>query len=239
MIVTALKVLATLLWFLAWVLLLGIRAALGLVHKWMEHLFFPTVVASTVTLERTSILVLANEVSSLPLFADLIRIVVEELGLAAEVLPVMRINALGLVVLLIVWTPLRLEEVHVEVHVTGHLVDQRRLNIYVRVREGTVLSVLALLLAFCTELCFVAFNVVQTLHFVVRLFTVRCLTKFLFAEINRIVDNRGAPAFIRWVVVVGALFGVVLRHIRTLHCLKPLQVHVGSALFVSIPQFFV
>lgn len=97
----------------------------------MENLFFPTVIPTAVALQRASFLVLANELTCLPLLAHLKWVILEQVRLATEVLPVVRVNALGLVVLGIVRAPLGLEIKHVEFLASCHLVDQRDLDILI------------------------------------------------------------------------------------------------------------
>lgn len=97
----------------------------------MKNLFFPAVVPAAVTLQTAPVLVLANEIARLPLFAHLKRVVLEQMRLPSEVLPVMRIDTLRLIVFGVVGTPLSLEVKHIEFLVARHLVNQGRLNVLV------------------------------------------------------------------------------------------------------------
>ena len=90
------------------------------------------------------------------------------MGLAAEVLPVVRVNALRLVMILVIGAPLSLEVEHVELLLPGHLVDERRLDVRVRVGEGAELLVLAGLGVLGAVLCLVLGDVVKTLDLVMR-----------------------------------------------------------------------
>jgi hypothetical protein len=101
----------------------------------MENLFFPAVVPTTIALQRASFLILADEVTCLPLLANLKGVILEEVRLAAEVLPVVRVNTLGLIVLCIVRAPLSLKIKHVELLGPGHFVDQGRFYILVGMGE--------------------------------------------------------------------------------------------------------
>jgi hypothetical protein len=237
-VIAARKVLLAFLQLLARVLLLGIVAALRLVDLGVEHLLLPAVVASAVALQGTSLLVFANEVAGLPLFANLKGIVSKVMGLSPEILPIVRVNALRLIMFLVVRAPLRLEVVHVEIGVPRHLVDQRSFDIIVRMRERAILLVFAVLLGLRAKLGFVAFDVVQTFHLVVRLLALVVLAVLLFAKVHTVVDLRCTPPLVQQPVVVGAVLGVVGAWVRAADRLKPLEVHVAAALGVHVPQFF-
>ena len=77
------------------------------------------------------------------------------MGLAAEVLPVVGINTLSLVVVHVEGAPLGLEIELKELGVASHFVDQRRLDVAVRVRECAVLLVLAAVSILSTKLVFI------------------------------------------------------------------------------------
>lgn len=81
----------------------------------MEQLFFPTVRTATVTLHGTAILVLAYKITGLPLVTILIRVVVKQVRLASEVLPIVSVDTLCLIVLLIKRAPFCLKIVHIKV----------------------------------------------------------------------------------------------------------------------------
>lgn len=94
-------------------------------------------VPAAIALQGASIFVLTNEVASLPLLTDLKRVILEEVRLPPEVLPVVRVDTLRLIVLSVVRAPLSLEVKHKELLVAGHLVDQRSLDVLIRVRKTT------------------------------------------------------------------------------------------------------
>lgn len=141
--VAALQRLDTGLLLLVRVLLLCVVAKVSFVEQGVEDLFLPAVEFGAKALQLAALLVLADEVAGLPLLAHGVGVIVEQMGLAAKVLPVMRVNALRLVMLLVVGAPLSLEVKHVELLLPGHLVDERRFDVRVRVGEGAELFVLA------------------------------------------------------------------------------------------------
>lgn len=122
MVVPTSQVLLTL-HFLIRVFGLGIRTILRLVNQRVKQLLLPAVSASTAALKRAPVLVLTYKVALLPLFAHLVRVVLEVVWFSSEVLPVVRVDTLGLVVLVVVGTPLSFEVVHVELQSAVHLVD--------------------------------------------------------------------------------------------------------------------
>lgn len=144
-VVTTLKNFLALMIFLVRVFLLHIITEDSLVHHRVENLFFPTVIAAAVALKGATLFVLADKLTGLPLFTGFKGVVFEEVGLTAEILPVMRVDTLGFVVLCVVGTPLRFKVEHEEVLVAGHFVDQWRLDILVRMRKGAILLVVTLL----------------------------------------------------------------------------------------------
>lgn len=77
---------------------------------------------------------------------------------------------------------------------------------------------------------------VQSFYFVVCHFALVVVAVLLLAEVNAVVDYRGAPATVCRVVVVGTVFRVVFVWIRARDRLEPLQVHVVSALSISEPK---
>lgn len=134
-VVATLKILLALLELLVRVFLLSIIAENGLINHGMEDLLFPTVVLAAVGLKLAAFLILAYEISSLPLLTNFERVVLEEVGLSSEVLPVVSVHALSLVVFCVVGTPFGLEVEHVKFLVPGHLVDQRCLYVLITMRE--------------------------------------------------------------------------------------------------------
>lgn len=94
---------------------LALLAGEHLVHERVVDLLFPAVRARTEGLQRTTLVVVADESATLPVLTQLLWVVVKEVRLAAEVLPVVGVNALRLVVLSRQErAPLRLEVEHEE-----------------------------------------------------------------------------------------------------------------------------
>ena len=187
-------------------------AWLSFVDQRVVHLLFPAMAQRTEGLHRTAFAVVPNESSYFPVWADLARIIVEEMGLAAEILPVVGILTLRFVVhLTLERAPLCLKVVHVKVGVALILVDQAGLQVELRVSEGAVLSVRTLLRSGHAEFCLVLFNVIQTLHITVRLLAVVSLEapifQAVFANHGR-VDAIRAPS-VNICMVKLALLGMV------------------------------
>jgi hypothetical protein len=149
-----------LLHLLVWILLFRVVAEYRFVHERVEELLLPAVIAGTGGLHWAALLVLADEIAGLPLFADLKRAVGEEVGFAAEVLPVMRVDALGFVVLCVEGTPFGFEVKYVELLIARHLVHERRFDVLIRVRKGAELLVVTLGRRLRAEFGFVLLNVV-------------------------------------------------------------------------------
>jgi len=122
-VISTLQILLALLQFLIRVLLLSIVTKDSLVNHGMEDLFLPAVILATVALELASFFVLADEVARLPRLTDLKGIVLEEVGLASEVLPIVCVDTLSLVMFSVVGAPLCLKVKHIEFLVSRHLVD--------------------------------------------------------------------------------------------------------------------
>lgn len=91
--------------------------------------FFPPVALKAAPLEKASLLVRADEGGGRPVVAELSMLKVEDMGLSSEVLPVVRVIALGLVVLLVEQAPLSLKVKHVEVLILFHGVDYPGLQV--------------------------------------------------------------------------------------------------------------
>jgi hypothetical protein len=133
----------------------------------MEYLFLPAVVLIAIALQLAALFILSDEVARLPRLAHFEWIVLEQVGLAPKVLPIVCVYTLSLIMFSVVGTPLSLKVEHVEFLIASHLVDQRRLDILVAVCKTAELLVFAFLECLGAELSFVLFNVVQTLHLVV------------------------------------------------------------------------
>jgi hypothetical protein len=110
----------------------------------MELVFFPPVREWAVLKPLAPLFVAGDEGATLPIDTEL-RSILEEVWLAAEVLEVMRIHALGFVMLVVVGTPLSLEveDIEVEISDSGYqVVDQADFNVFHTVCEGAVFSIL-------------------------------------------------------------------------------------------------
>lgn len=148
-------------------------AGLSFIDKWMELLFLPSMGKLALLKALASLLVACNEGPTLPIFAEL-GLVAEKGRPSSEVLEVMRVYTLRLVMLVVVWAPLRLEVEYIEVEVRilwEQVMDQAHFDVVDRVSEGTILSILALLhLGGVTvaELSFVLVLVVKPLDSVMR-----------------------------------------------------------------------
>lgn len=98
-------------------------------------LFLPTVTLLTCCLKLTAFLVLANEGSSLPVLAKLLRVIVKKVWLPPEILPIVSVVTLGLVVIINERAPFSLEIEHVEVLIFCHHMDQPSFDVILRVSE--------------------------------------------------------------------------------------------------------
>lgn len=93
---------------------LRLSTLLSFVAERVVLLFLPAVAEAATRLLRTALIILRDEKARFPVWAQLVT-VVEDVGFAAEILPVMSVDALGLVMFFVVGTPLGLEVVEVEV----------------------------------------------------------------------------------------------------------------------------
>ena len=100
------------------------------VKHWMVFLLFPPVAAFASRLILASFMILGNKSTRLPIFTDLVRIILKDIRLTSKVLPIVRIYALCLVVVLIERTPFCLEIKHIEVSILLHVVNQPRLQLF-------------------------------------------------------------------------------------------------------------
>lgn len=196
--------------------LLTVFAGVELVVLGVVLLLLPAVALQALVLVLTAILVLVDELPGAPVRA-LVSGVDVELGLAAEVLPVVREDALvSLVVVLVVGTPHCLEVEHVEIRVQVEAVNQLHRDLSLRVRERAVLPVLALARPVNiggAKLCLVLVWVVEFFDAVVRL-----LAGVAFGAVSpfddvsahlRLIGAQGPALVLLLVVVVGAALKVV------------------------------
>jgi len=99
-------------------------ARLCLVKERMVILLLPSVAAIATGHIFAAILVICNEGAWLPVGANRFAVISEQIRLSSEVLPIVRIYALSLVVVLVEWTVLSFEVVHVEICILLHLVNK-------------------------------------------------------------------------------------------------------------------
>ena len=185
----------------------GVRAGHCFVDQGVVHLLFPAVGLGAVALEGAAVFVAADEVASLPLVAEFEWGVAKEVGFAAEVLPVVGVEALGFVVLVGEGAPFGFEVKHEELFILGHLVDQRGLDVVLGVGERAVVFVLAAAVGEAAEFELVALLVVEVLYFVVGLRAPGVETvRDVSAQLR--VEQPGAP-LVQQPMVVKALLVVV------------------------------
>jgi hypothetical protein len=82
-----------------------------------------------------SFVVFGDECTWLPIVTSFVALIIENIGLSPEVLPVMSINTLSFVMLLVEWTPLSLEVKHIKIYVFFHLMDQSCFELFSTMRE--------------------------------------------------------------------------------------------------------
>jgi len=98
-------------------------AGAGFEERGVELLLLPAVTVGTAVVERTAVSISFNEVVVGPVGTRIL-VVGNQVGLAAEVLPVVGINAGFFVVVPAEGAPHCFEEIHVEVAVPRHQVQQ-------------------------------------------------------------------------------------------------------------------
>ena len=136
-------------------------------------------------------MIVPDESTPLPVLAELARIIVEQVRLTPKVLPVVRVLALGFVVIVReIWAPLRFKVVHVELVIFRQLVNKARLQIELRVSERADLPIGTVMRAARAKLRLVLFDVVQSLHVAVRHVTevteLARLSLLVLAEVGRV-----------------------------------------------------
>jgi hypothetical protein len=92
----------------------------------------------------TSLIVFSNKCARSPVRTSSKAVVNENCGVSPEVLVIMSIWALGLVVLLVEWTPLRFVVEHEEIFIFLHLVNQSHLKLLVAVSKRAVVLIFTL-----------------------------------------------------------------------------------------------
>ena len=107
-------------------------------------MLLPSMRISTARLVGATLDILGNKCPWLPVIAYLVALVFVHVWFPSEVLPVMRIDTLGFVVLLVEGTPLRLEVEHVEVTVLLHLMNQSSFEVFGAMGKRAVVTILTL-----------------------------------------------------------------------------------------------
>lgn len=133
----------------------------------MVFLFFPSMASLARSLFETSFFIFSNKSLGLPIVARLKNIVVVQLWLATEILPIVSVVALSFVVLFVKRTPLGLEIEHVKIFIFLHKVYDSRFDISNGVSKGTKLAILTLaqlLGELSAKLSFVLFKMVESFH---------------------------------------------------------------------------
>jgi hypothetical protein len=105
----------------------GLLAWPDLVHQRVELLFLPSMAVATALESLATFVVGRNESPALPVLTDL-DFITEQIRSSSEVLEIMRVDALGLVVLVVKRTPFCLEEKHVKVEVVGFEAGYQMMN---------------------------------------------------------------------------------------------------------------
>lgn len=178
-------------------------------------------IPTTVALKRTSIFITTNKITCLPLFTHFKGIIGKIMRFTAKVLPVVRINALGFVVFLVIGTPFCLEVIHVEVVVFRHLMNKRCFNIKIWMGERTILLILTILFGFCTKLCFITFDMIKALNLVMCKGTILVLAVFCLTKVNRVRNYGWTTTLIQITMVVWTVDWIVLNWICTRHSFEP------------------
>ena len=105
-------------------------AGIDFVEKRVIKLLFPPMSPRAETLKGAPLMIVSYECATLPVLTKLARIIIEQVRLAPEVLPVVRVFALGLVVVVgKIWAPFGLKVVHVEFVILRILVNKACLQI--------------------------------------------------------------------------------------------------------------
>jgi len=179
------------------------------VYHRVVNLLLPSVELGTSALEGTSFLVVGDKITGLPLLTHFEWIIIEEMWLATEILPIVRVNTLAFVVVGVEGAPLGLEVEHVELLGAGHFVDERGLDVLVGVGEGAVLLVHAIFSALRAELLLILIDVVKTLNFVVGQLAIKLLAALSLARVRSVVVLGVAPSAVKNSVEEGTLLWVM------------------------------
>ena len=149
-------------------LALSLLAGQCFVHNRVVNLLFPAVATRTEGLQGTSLVIISDESPSLPVLTEVTWIIVEEVGLTPEILPVMCVHAQSFVVLAVKKrAPLSLEVEHKEFLIARVFMNQSRFNVQLGVCEGAKLGVNAFISFTHAELSLVLLNMVESFNIAV------------------------------------------------------------------------
>jgi hypothetical protein len=98
---------------------------LGLVNEWMKLLLLPPMTEWTLFEALASLFIACDEGATLPVLAKF-SFIAEKVRFSSKVLKIVRVNALGFVVLMVVGAPFRFEKENVKVEirmVRQHVMD--------------------------------------------------------------------------------------------------------------------
>lgn len=117
-------------------------AGQSLKNRRMIKSLFPTMAEPTFVLQFAAFSVTGDESGRFPRLAHFCVVVVDPRR-SSEILPVVRINAFGLVMFVVQRTPLSFEKKQVKFWGFGNVIDQADFDIFNIVREGAKLTIFA------------------------------------------------------------------------------------------------
>ncbi len=144
---------------------LGLLTYLSLVVERMEFSLLPSMRFGTLLHLAAPFVIAGDKSATLPRKTKIL-LILKEIRLPSEILPIVGIRALRLIMILVHGTPLCLEEEQEEVHVLGQVLDQSHLEIVVAMGEGAVVAIVALVGVVAeveAELSFVLLLVIEPL----------------------------------------------------------------------------
>ena len=97
------------------------------------------------SLHGASLVVLGDECTWLPVLAELVAVVIKNVGFSPKVLPVVGVDTLCLVMLFVEGTPLCLEIEQIEISIFFHLVDKPSFQLLRGVCERAIVSIFTLI----------------------------------------------------------------------------------------------
>ena len=118
-------------------------AFLCLIKQWMVFLFFPTMTVRTDGLIHTAFMVFCDKSTWLPILANYIAIISENIWFSSEILPIMGIRTVGFVMLFVKWTPLSFIIKQIKIQVFFHFMNQSGFKFFCIVGKRTIISIFA------------------------------------------------------------------------------------------------